>query len=172
MEWTSSFDEVFITKTQLVSPSRDDLIALWQEYIATITPGIAELITKLQKANHTIGILSQWYRESALIVWQFLNIKENNIHALVFDHTTDGSYAGFPEQALKYENGKAVTLREIKKRFPDEKIIFIGDSVWDMIAWTQADQFIGCGINVIREKVQKEAQYFVTHLNELDHLFV
>jgi len=170
MDGTRSFDEVFITKTQLVSPSRDDLIALWQEYIATLTPWIAELIKELQKADHSVGILSQWYRDSALIVWRFLNIKDNDIHALVFDHNADGSYAWFPEQALKYENGKAVTLREIKKRFPDEKIVFIGDSVGDMNAWLQADQFIGCGIHIIREKVQQESKRFVTTCADLDHL--
>jgi phosphoglycolate phosphatase-like HAD superfamily hydrolase len=35
-------------------------------------------------------------------------------------------------------------LREIKKRFPDEKVIFVGDSVGDMVAGQQADLFIGC----------------------------
>lgn len=167
MDGTRSFDEVFISKTQLISPSRDDLTDLWQQYIATITPWIDFLIKKLQKAGHTIGILSQGYRDAALIVADHLGINAQDVYALVFDFDAQGNYAWFPEQALKYENGKSVTLRELKKRFPEEKIVFIWDSFGDMIAWQQADQFIWCGMHIVREQVKKEAKQFVTHVDQL-----
>jgi hypothetical protein len=38
MDGTRSFDEVFISKTQLISPSREDLTDLGKEYIHTVTP--------------------------------------------------------------------------------------------------------------------------------------
>lgn len=164
-----SFDEVFIRMIQLISPSRHDLHELGLHYISSLTPWIWASITKLQQAGHTVGILSQGYRESALEVAKFLTIQERYVHALVFDHRKDGSYEWFPEQALKYENGKTITLRELKKRFPEEKIVFIGDSVRDMIAWQQADLFIGCWFHAINERVKKEAKYFVTTVSELEH---
>lgn len=167
MDGIRSFDEVFITKTQLISPSTHDLTDLWYVYIEHLTAGITELISKLQSAGHTVGILSQGYRAAALIVANHLHIAERDVYALVFDHQPDGSYAWFPEQALKYENGKAIILREQKKRFPDEKTVFIGDSVGDMIAGQQADVFIGCGIHVVRDTVKKEAKKFVTTVEGL-----
>lgn len=168
MDWIRSFDEVFISKTQLISPSREDLADLWQQYIATITPWIDLLIKKLQETGHTIGILSQGYRDAALVVAHHLWIHAQDVYALVFDFDAQGNYAWFPEQALKYENGKSVTLRECKKRFPEDKLIFIWDSVGDMIAWQQADQFIWCGIHVVREQVKKEAKQFITEVGELE----
>lgn len=172
MDGTRSFDEVFISKTKLISPSRDDLETLGKEYISTLTPGIADLVKKLQTAGHSVGILSQGYREAACIVAKELGIKECDVHALIFDHDADGNYAWFPEQALKYENGKTVTIRELKKRFPEETIVFIGDSVGDMIAWDQADMFIGCGIHVLREKAQQWSKYFASTLEELQQFLV
>lgn len=170
MDGTRSFDEVFISKTQLISPSRNDLEDLGKQYITTLTPGIEDLIHQLQQAGHTVGILSQGYRFAALAVATFLGINEQDVFALVFDHHEDGSYAWFPEQALKYENGKSVTLRELKKRFPEEKIVFIWDSMGDLIAWQQADMFIWCGFHIVRERVQKEAKQFVTHVDQLTSL--
>lgn len=170
MDGKRSFDEVFISKTQLISPSRDDLHALWQEYLLHISPEMQDLITQLHAAGHTVWLLSQWYRESALIIAKHLDIPERHVHALVFDHHPDGSYAWFPEQALKYENGKTVILRELKQRFPDEKIIFIGDSVGDMIAGQQAHLFIWCGIHIIRERVHQEASHFVTDVDQLKEI--
>lgn len=167
MDWIRSFDEVFISKTQLISPSRDDLYSLGKAYIEHLVPWMELLIQGLQAAGHTIGIISQWYRDSALHVAQHLHIQERDVFALVFDHDAEGNYSWFPEQALKYENGKSVTLRELKKRFPEEKIVFIGDSVGDMIAGQQADLFIWCGITIVRETVKKEAKQFVTTIEEL-----
>lgn len=167
MDWTRSFDEVFISKTQLISPSRDDLEALGKAYIDHLVPCMDQLIQELQEAGHTVGIISQWYRESALHIANHLHIQERDVFALVFDHDSEWNYSWFPEQALKYENGKSVTLRELKKRFPEEKIVFIGDSVWDMIAGQQADLFVWCGITIVRETVKREAKQFVTSVEEL-----
>jgi HAD superfamily phosphoserine phosphatase-like hydrolase len=170
MEGTRSFDEVFISKTQLISPSRSDLSALGKEYIATITPWMADLISKLQQAGHTIGVISQWYRDAATELAEHLHIDQKETYALVFDHDAEGAYSWFPEQALKYENGKAVILRELKKRFPEEKIVFIGDSVGDMIAGQQADVFIACGIHACRDLVVKEAKQFANTVEELEDM--
>jgi len=167
MEWIRSFDEVFISKTQLISPSRNDLQELGKQYVETLTPWIPSLIKKLQEAGHTIGIISQGYRDAALIVANHLGINERDVFALVFDHDSDGAYTWFPEQALKYENGKSVTLRELKKRFPDDKIAFIWDSMGDMIAGQQADYFIWCGINIVRDTVKKEARQFAVTIDQL-----
>jgi phosphoserine phosphatase len=170
MDGTRSFDEVFISKTQLISPSREDLTDLGNEYIHTVTPWFESYIQELQTAGHTVGMLSQGYRDAAIIVATHLGIHERDVHALIFDHAPDGAYLWFPEQALKYENGKAITLRELKKRFPEEKIIFVGDSVGDMMAGQQADLFIWSGFHVIRERVQKEAKQFVTTIEELKNI--
>lgn len=170
MDGTRSFDEVFIAKTQLISPSQEDLAALGNHYITTLVPWIHELIRKLQAKWHTIGIISQWYRDAAYILADYLHISRINVHALFFDHTSNGSWAWFPEQSLKYENGKTITLREIKKQYPQESIVFIWDSYGDYLAGKQANLFIWCGWCTIRPKVQQEATYFATSLHEVEEL--
>ena len=174
MNGEMNFETAFPAKTNMIAPSRDEIISLANEYLHHVTPGINNLIRQLQASEHKVGILTQGYTLAAKIVGQYLNIEADLIAWVDFDFDDEGNYIGIAaRQHIAHADGKARLVRAIQANYPHEQIVMIGDSVSDMKTQGIADLFIGFGAHVVRTKVQEQAQVFIYSVDWLrDLLFM
>jgi 2-hydroxy-3-keto-5-methylthiopentenyl-1-phosphate phosphatase len=78
-----------------------------------------------------------------LPVASILTLSSDRVFAINFHHTDAGDFKSLDmSQDLMYHDGKKRTIDTLRKNYPHDPIIFIGDSVGDMEAGAYADLFI------------------------------
>lgn len=154
MDGEMDFDTAFPKKLEMISPSLDELDRLWQYLIEHITTDWIAIIESLHNKWYAVGILSQWYTRSSLSVAKILNIPSDRIFAINFKHTPNWWFKWLAmSQDLMYHDGKKKTIDILHTQYPEEKIVFVGDSVGDMEAGNSADLFIWYTGIIARPKV-------------------
>ncbi len=168
MDGLIPMEEIFEKKIKLTAPSYQDLKKLGEEYIKNLTPKFEETIKSLQDKKWGMGIITGGFDIPAKIVAENLQINTDLVFAnkLVFDY--DGQFYDFnPKQPLAQEDGKLEVIKQIKNQHKPKKIYFVGDSYSDMRVTPEVTKFIGFGGVVEREKVRKEAKYYVYDPSEI-----
>lgn len=133
-----------------------------------LTPGIRELVSRLQERNVQVFLISGGFRSIVEHVASKLNIPGTNVFANRLKFYFNGEYAGFDEtQPTAESGGKGKVIKLLKEKFHFKKIIMIGDGATDMEACPPADAFIGFGGNVIRQQVKDNAKWYITDFVEL-----
>ncbi|XP_054723311.1 phosphoserine phosphatase-like isoform X1 [Uloborus diversus] len=163
-----SFQEALSRRLDIIEPS----VYIVRRYLETrppsLTPGIRELVATLHDQEVPVYLVSGGFDTIIQPVAQELDIPFNHIFANRLKYFFNGDYAGFDEtQPTCEQDGKAQVAAYLKHRYGYQKLVMVGDGVTDLVASPPADLFIGFGGNQIREKVQKEAKWFVTNFDEL-----
>lgn len=167
MNGSVSFDSVFKQKLEILSPTVEELYDLGKYYLHYIIAGMPDLLEKLQREWHTLGIITYNYDIPAKIVAEYLQIPLDYVFGNTVLNQT-GIVSIDPHSLLLSEDGKVEIIRKLRQEFPDACFIFVGDSVGDMKTKVVADMFIGCGIVCRREKVEKWAENFVCTIQQLE----
>ncbi|MDB9741232.1 HAD-IB family phosphatase [Akkermansiaceae bacterium] len=159
-------DEVFAKRLAIISPSTEDVKVVAQQYIDTVEPTALETLEKLKSAGWTPMILSGGFKVIIEPLAEYLGIERVEAVPLSFKH--DGSYDNFDSSyPTTYNGGKPEIIEMLKKEFSPEKIVMVGDGVSDLETQNNVDSFIGYGGYTPRERVKKEAAYFITQLDEI-----
>lgn len=124
----------------------------------------------LQAKGTAIALVSGGFRQIIEPIADTLGIPFSHVHAnkILFDG--DGEYAGFdPAEFTSHSGGKAEACTHLKSEFGYEKVVMIGDGATDAEARRPggADIFICYGGVVLRESVAAQADWVVTHMDEL-----
>ncbi len=159
MDGTMSFDAVFAKKLQTINATVEDLSTLWSYYAEYITPGIPELLAACRARWDTMGIITYNYTIPAQMVAQYLHIPLDYVFGNTIINDTWIAVVD-PASPLLHEDGKVTIIRHLRTQFPDERFVFVGDSVGDMRTQVVVDQFIGFGGVCVRPKVLAWAKYF------------
>lgn len=168
-----TFQESFDARLKIINPTMSMIKSFIESHPAQLTPGVKDLIQKLKSRNCDVYLVSGGILELIAPVAEILNIDKNNIFANRLKYYFDGSYAGFDESSLTSRSGgKPEVMKLLKKKFNYQNLVMIGDGTTDLEAYPSADAFIGFGANVIRSRVKKEAQWFVTSFKELSDALV
>ena len=167
MNGDMDFDTAFPAKHDLIAAGTQDILAIADIYLQHITPGMTDLIKDLHTAWHKVWILTQWYQPAAEILGKKLGIEKKYIFWIEFEFDEQGEYVWFPEQLLKYADGKSWIIKSLKTQNCNTKICFVWDSVRDMVCGADADFFIWFGGVVVRPAVEKTAEKFVYSIKEL-----
>lgn len=171
MEGKRSFDEAFPLKTNIVAPSKTDIKDLVKHYLKNITPKLPALIKSLSMAGITCGIVTQGYAKAAKAIAK--ELKMDFAHGIEVIHDEEGKYKGLlPDQPLLSSDGKKKIVEQIKKAYPGEEVVFIGDGITDLNTKEVADRFIWCGINKVRPAVLEKADTFVSTVGELKKILL
>lgn len=157
MNGEMDFDTAFPKKLEMISPSLDELDRLWQYLTQYIHKDWIDIIDSFHSRWYKIGILSQWYTRSTISVAKILNIPSDRVFAINFIHTEDGWFKSLDmSQDLMYHNGKKKTIEMLYTQYPEQNIVFVGDSVGDMEAGDTADLFIWYTGVIARPKVVEQ----------------
>ncbi|XP_047569617.1 phosphoserine phosphatase isoform X3 [Lutra lutra] len=162
------FKAALTERLALIQPSREQVQRLIAEHPPHLTPGIRELVSRLQERNVQVFLISGGFRSIVEHVASKLNIPSTNVFANRLKFYFNGEYAGFDEmQPTAESGGKGKVIKLLKEKFQFQKIVMIGDGITDMEACPPADVFIGFGGNVIRQQVKDNAEWYITDFVEL-----
>ena len=153
-------EAVYSKRLDIIQPHRDDLAAIAQHYLDTITTGAAETITTLQNRGIKVGIISGGLRDAILPLAKKLGIDETDVHAVELDFDDDGSYRAVKPSPLTTANGKRKIAAAWKQRHSLSHTVLIGDGASDVAALGGVDAVIGYGGIVIRANVEQTATLF------------
>lgn len=168
MNGTMDFNTAFPKKLELIRPSHEDLDKLWWFLLDYLSEEWKEVIYRLQDQWVIVWILSQWYIRSSLPVAKLLRIPSEWVLALDFHHHATWEFEGLDmSQDLMYYDGKRRVIEKLRSSYPDKKIVFSGDSLWDYESGQIADLFVAYTGVVARPKVTAIAQYVAITPEEL-----
>lgn len=162
------FRAALTERLALIRPSREQVQRLLAEHPPHLTPGVRELVSRLQERGVQVFLISGGFRSIVEHVASKLNIPAANVFANRLKFYFNGEYAGFDEtQPTAESGGKGKVIKFLKEKFHFKNIIMIGDGATDMEACPPADVFIGFGGNVIRQQVKDNAKWYITDFVEL-----
>jgi HAD superfamily phosphoserine phosphatase-like hydrolase len=144
----------------------DDCIATITSHI---TPGIEKAIDLLRWHNQKIFILSAGFINIVRPVAARLRIPPENCFANDYILNEKNELIDLVESPLIYEHGKSMIIKNLKAQNTlVGKIIMIGDGMSDCRTYLEkdADYFIGCGFNVVRESVRQNSPIFANTMDE------
>ncbi|XP_063464995.1 phosphoserine phosphatase isoform X2 [Symphalangus syndactylus] len=129
------FKAALTERLALIQPSREHVQRLITEQPPHLTPGIRELVSRLQERNVQVFLISGGFRSIVEHVASKLNIPATNVFANRLKFYFHGEYAGFDEtQPTAESGGKGKVIKLLKEKFHFKKIIMIGDGATDMEA--------------------------------------
>jgi phosphoserine phosphatase len=159
-------EAVFGRRLQLIQPTRGHVNAVGAQYVATIEPTAVSTVNALVERGWTPVIISGGFRQAIQPLADKLHISRIEAVDLLFD--PQGNYRGFDERyPTTRSGGKPEVVARLKNEYVPVQTVMVGDGVSDLEAKSQVDRFIGFGGYVTRERVKREADAFVTSLEQL-----
>jgi phosphoserine phosphatase len=168
MEGHLPFHAALIARLELIRPSQEMLARCLKAHPPSLNPGVLELVQLLQAQGTHVYLVSGGFEPLILPLAAQLGIPASKVFANVFHFDADGGYAGFDlQRPTAQAGGKAAVLLRLKRLHGYFPLIMIGDGATDLEARPPADYFVGFGGVVVREKVRREADWFITDFTEL-----
>ncbi len=168
MDGEIPFTEAFATKLKMLAPTMDELEWLVGEYKKHLVSGVKSTLEILsQYPNTRIGLLSNNLEIAVKQFGRYLGLEDELcIGTKAFFDEFDNYLMLDTEDPLTRTGGKGEIIQSIKQKYND-KIIFIGDSMADMVAGEKADLFIAyCGV-VSRPRVVEESYLIANNMEEV-----
>lgn len=167
------FREALSHRLKMVDPTLQQI----DDFVASRSPqrllseGIVELVSLLQSRKVAVYLVSGGFKKLIEPAAECLGVPKDHIFAntLLFKN---GKYSGFDtEEPTSESGGKTRVAGMLKAKYGYKNLVMVGDGATDMEASPPADAFIGYGGNIVRDKVQKGAKWFVTDFQELIDAF-
>jgi len=157
-----SVEDVYARRLEIIRPSRADIDAIAELYLASIVDGAEETIFTLQAAGADVHLVTGGIAQAVAPLAEALHIPARAVHAVALRFHDDGTYADFDRRSLRARSGgKELVVRAILSRSKG-KSAFIGDGVTDLETKPVVDLFIGFGGVQERERVRENAEVYVT----------
>jgi len=155
-------DEVYGRRLEIIRPTRDAVDALGRQYVRSLVTGARETIGALRDAGAHLHLVTAGIAQAIAPLATELGIAPANVHAVALQFDGAGHYAGFDRRSLLTRNGgKELVVRAILSRAKGSSA-FIGDGVSDLETRPVVDLFLGFGGVHIRDRVQQNADVYVT----------
>jgi HAD superfamily phosphoserine phosphatase-like hydrolase len=150
-----ALDAVYGERLALVRPTRAELDALGDAYVAALSEGAREAVAALQAAGARVVIVSGGLRHAILPLARHLGVPAADVHAVRIDVDDAGEYAGFDESSpLAREGGKLELLRSLDLPRP---VLGVGDGITDAEMKPALDAFALFTGHVRREVAARAA---------------
>ena len=155
-------DAVYGKRLEIIRPTRADVGALGQRYIASLVDGAAETIAALRAAGVDVHLVTAGIAQAIAPLAEHLQIAPRAVHAVALQFDDAGHYVDYDRRSfLARPGGKELVVRAILTRAKG-KAAFVGDGISDLETKPAVDLFIGFGGVAVRERVRTEADVFVT----------
>ena len=153
-------DEVYGRRLEIIRPTRAEIEALGEQYVASMVDGAAETIETLRAGGAVIHLVTAGIAQAIAPLAERLGIR--NVHAVPLRFHDDGRYAGFDERSLLTRSGgKELVVRSVLARSKGASA-FVGDGVTDLEAKPVVSLFVGFGGVHERPRVRDNAEVYVT----------
>ena len=153
-------DQVYAARLKMIKPSRADVDSLAQKYLASLTPGAKETIDALRNNGVSVHLVTAGIAQAMAPLASHLGVR--HVHAVSIKFDDAGNYADFDRRSfLTRRDGKELVVRDVRAR-SHGRAAFVGDGASDLEAKPAVDLFIGFGGVVVRERVKRDADVFIS----------
>lgn len=170
MEGRIGLEQVYEARLAAVAPTRDEIAALGEAYVAHLAAGAAELVRELRTAGRRAVIVSAGIRGALLPLAAHLGIPAADVHGVEVSHHADGTYRDFDRATpLTRSRGKAALVAGLGLPAP---IVAVGDGASDLEIATELPSvsFIAFTGFVRRPRVADHASVQAESFAQLRHL--
>ncbi|VDN59044.1 unnamed protein product [Dracunculus medinensis] len=167
-----TFQQSLTSRMYLLRPTKSQFNAFLSNRKILLSPKIEEFVFALQQRQIHVYLVTGSFRSFVLPVASILKIPKENIFANDIKFDCNGDYIGIDTNQLTSDSGsmnvgKAAVCGLLKQKMGYRNLVMIGDGITDLEASPPADVFIGFGGNKVREKVRKNAKWYVYDFNSL-----
>ena len=158
MQGKIALEDVYGARLDLVRPTRSEVAAIGELYIASLTPDAESVVTALRSLGKHVAIISGGLRPPVTELARHLGIVE--VHAVDIEFDADGAYTSFDRASPLARGGGKI---DILAGITDDRrpLCLIGDGATDLEAGHVTERFVGFGGVVVRELVEQAADYFI-----------
>ncbi|CAM6084635.1 unnamed protein product [Calypogeia fissa] len=164
------FEVALASRLDLFKPSKSTLASFLANRPPRLSPGIVDLVSKLQNRGTVVYLVSGGFRQMIEPAAALLQIPKERIYANNLLFKEDGEFAGFdPNEPTSRSGGKAKVIEKVKQECGYKTLVMIGDGATDLEAKRPggADAFVCYGGVVARPQVVAGADWFVTSFADL-----
>ena len=167
MEGVISFSESLQKRLKLAAPSKADIVLFAKEARRYLTPGMPELIAKLQKANIDVWIVSGALRDAILPTAEYLSIPKEQVLAIEALWDDKGEFLGIAPHD-RFALSKVEGCKAYVEKWSKPSVV-IGDGMTDYALYNTglAQHFIAYCEHAKREAVLKQAPIQTHNVYEL-----
>jgi phosphoserine phosphatase len=160
-----ALDAVYGERLALVHPSRREIAALADAYIASIAPQAENVLSRLRTAGRRVMLVSGGLREAILPVAERLGIPARDVSAVSVQFDASGGYAGFDSSSpLTTATGKRNVAESLAL---PRRIIAVGDGATDLAMRPAVDAFAAFTGFVRRATVVDSADVVLSSFDQL-----
>ena len=160
-------EHVYGARVGRVAPSRDDLAALADAYVAALAPGCADAVRRMRERGARVVLLSGGLRQGILPLARALGVPERDVYAVPVTFDDEGRFAGVEPSPLTTDGGKPAVARGLALERP---VLAVGDGNTDLALRGTVDTFAAFVGFVRREPVVREADVVVESFDEVMRL--
>lgn len=155
MEGSLSLEDIYRRRLDLIRPDQEAINWLCKQYLDEMVEGAEQVVKSLIEQGKSVHIISGGIRQAVLSVGQYLDLPDQQVHAVEVNFDSQGAYAGFDQNSpLARSKGKTEICRQlmVQYRCQSGRVALIGDGVTDLEAAEAGVYVIGFG-GVARRKV-------------------
>ena len=142
MSGALALEAVYGARLQLIRPTRSQIAALAEQYVATAVPGARETVQALCEGGVEVRIVSGGIRQAILPFAEWLGLGKDAVAAVDLRFHPDGAYEGFDETSpLARSGGKRTVIAAWRPALPGP-VLLVGDGVTDLEARPAVDRFL------------------------------
>lgn len=168
MDGELPIDAAYERRLQAIAPTRHEVAALAEAYIAAIVPGAAETIARARGAGVDVRLLSGGLHEAIVPMAGVLGLAPDAVHAVVVRWDAQGAYAGLaPDALLARSGGKPLVLRQLGLAAP---VLAVGDGSTDAELAPHVARFVAFTGVVRRPAVVAAAAAEATTFDEVTRM--
>lgn len=124
-----ALDAVYGERLALVRPTRAEIAALGEAYVAAVAPGAREAIAELRCHRVHVSIVSGGIRGAIEPLAAHLGVAPADVHAVALHFDAAGEYAGYDLDSPLWRGGGKPTL--VRSLHLEERILAMGDGMTD-----------------------------------------
>lgn len=160
-------DQVYARRLDVIRPTREQVEALGETYVASLVDGVPETIATLRAEGAQVHLVTAGIAQAIAPLAAHLRIEPRAVHAVPLRFSADGAYEDFDRRSfLAKPGGKELVVRDVRAR-SHGKAAFVGDGVSDLEAKGAVELFIGFGGVQVRPLVKEKADVFASSMGDV-----
>ncbi len=140
MEARVPLDEVYARRLHIIRPTRDEIAALADAYIATALPGVQDAVRTWRNAGVRVVLVSGGLRNAILPLADWLGIVREDVHAVEIEFDDSGTATEVRvDSPLAQSGGKPRVVSALGLARP---LLAVGDGATDAELVPVVDRFV------------------------------
>lgn len=152
--------DLYRERLDLVRPTRQQTMAVAQQYFAARVPKIVDVIEALQYLNKEVYVVSAGVNPAVTLFAAMLGVDAKHVYAVDLEFSPTGDYIGYDESAPPAQkDGKRIIAQELKSRH--QNLVWIGDGMNDLVVKPDIQRFVGFGGAFYRPKIAAASDFYI-----------